>query len=190
MKLLAPFRRIDWRLIVIFFMVAAIVHIITTFMAVNDQRGAAYARLARALPLNQMSVLDPITPERQLLPFLAPDARYALCPFETSAAPMRVKAVLPDVGWTIGIYKSDGTSVYFAAAAAERETVINLAIIPTDDRFLGLSPQSLGRESEPTQLTVAAPKGLVVVRGPDRGPPYESEIRTTLAKASCVSGRV
>ncbi len=190
MKLLALWRRIDWRLVVIFFMIAAIVHIVSIFMAVNDQRGGAYARLARVLPSNTMSVLDPITPLKQPLPFLAPDAQYAFCPFETSAAPLRVKAVLPDLGWTIGVYTADGTSIYFAAASADRETEINLAIVPTDDRFLGLSPQALGRQSDASQLTIAAPNGLVVVRAPDRGEPYQAEARAMLAKASCVQGRV
>ncbi|HEY8193881.1 MAG TPA: hypothetical protein VIF13_02440, partial [Hyphomicrobium sp.] len=131
-------RRFDWRLLAIFVLVAAIVHIIATFLAVNDQRGTAYARLVHALPQNKMTVAAPVSPHHELLPYLAPDAQYAFCPFDTSDTTMRVHALLPDLGWTIGVYSPDGTNLYFAAASSERETTINLSIIPADDRFLGL----------------------------------------------------
>lgn len=179
-------RRFDWRLLAIFVLVAAIVHIIATFLAVNDQRGTAYTRLVHALPQNKMTIAVPVSPGHEILPYLAPDAQYAFCPFDTSDTTMRVHALLPDLGWTIGVYSPDGTNLYFAAASSERETTINLSIIPADDRFLGLpaqDPQSV----DPDQ-TIAAPKGFIVVRAPDRGAPYRAETQSVLAKASCAPG--
>jgi uncharacterized membrane protein len=185
-----PFwQRIDWRLMLIFVLVAAIVHLVETFLAVNDQRGAAYARLARTLPKNTMTISSAVSPEHQPLPFLAPDARYAFCPFETADAPMRVRALLPDLGWTIGIYAPDGTNVYFAAASADRETTIDLSIVPADNRFLGLPTEKLGQPGQDNEQTIAAPKGLIVVRAPDKGAPYRAQAEAILAKATCVSGR-
>lgn len=189
MKLLRLWRRIDWRLIIVFFLVAAIVHLIVTFMAVNDQRNSAYARLSALLPMNKMSVLDPVTPEKQPLPFLGPEARFAFCPFDTSGSPMRVRATLPDAGWTIGVYKPDGTSAYFASAAADRETTIELLLVPADDRFLGLSPQALGKPVDDNQLTISVAKGIVVVRAPERGAPYRQRAEDGLRRAVCVPGR-
>jgi uncharacterized membrane protein len=182
--------RIDWRLILIFVLVAAIVHVVKTFLAVNDQRNAAYARLEHELPHNTMTIANPVTPQHQILPFLAPDARYAFCPFETGNSPLRVRAFHPDLGWTIGIYAPDGTGIYFAAASADRETTIDLTIIPSDDRFLGLPDQTPGRPGSDNGQTIAAPKGLIVVRAPDKGSPYRSEENAILAQASCVPGRV
>src|SRR6185312_8011903 len=68
--LMSFLRRIDWRLLLIFFIVAAIVHIIATFLAVNDQRGTAYARLAELLPHNTMTIADPVGPRHEPLPYL------------------------------------------------------------------------------------------------------------------------
>ncbi|HVZ05124.1 hypothetical protein [Hyphomicrobium sp.] len=180
------FRRFDWRLLLIFLIVAAIVHIIATFLAVNDRRGSAYMRLLKLLPPNTMTIADPIAPHHELLPYLAPDARYAFCPFDTADKAMRVHALLPEIGWTIGVYAPDGTNLYFAAASAERETTVNLAIVPADDRFLGLSAEA--RQSSDPDQTIAAPKGFIVVRAPDRGDAYRAETRSILEKASCVSG--
>jgi uncharacterized membrane protein len=190
MKFWSLWQRFDWRLLMIFVLVAAIVHLIVTFMAVNDQRSTAYARIAHALPENTMTITGPVSPQHQPLPFLAPDARYAFCPFETADTTMRVKALLPDLGWTIGIYAPDGTSLYFAAASADRETTIDLSIVPADNRFLGLPPQDSMQLGIDTQQTIAAQKGLIVVRAPDKGEPYRAEAQEVLAKASCVAGRV
>jgi uncharacterized membrane protein len=181
------FKRIDWRLLLIFILVAVIVHIVATFMAVNDQRGTAYARLANILPHNTMTILGPVDPQQTLLPYLSPEARYAFCPFDTSEKAMRVHALLPNLGWTVGVYAPDGTNLYFAAASAERETTINLSIVPADDRFLGLSGEA--QQTADTDQTIAAPKGFIVVRAPDRGDPYRSETQSVLEKASCTVRR-
>ncbi|MET0408953.1 MAG: hypothetical protein ABW006_11345, partial [Hyphomicrobium sp.] len=151
---------------------------------VNDARGSAYARLTRALPKNTMTLVDAVAPHHQPLPFLAPDARYAFCPFETSNGTMRVRALLPDLGWTIGVYAPDGTNLYFAAASADRETTIDLSIISSDDRFQGLPVTGATPNVDPQQ-TIAAVKGLVVIRSPDKGEPYRADELAALAKASC-----
>ncbi|MFA5958132.1 hypothetical protein [Hyphomicrobium sp.] len=183
MRLLRAF---DWRLLAIFAIIAGIVHLTATFLAVNDTRGSAYSRLARAFPKNTMTIATAVAPQHQPLPFLAPDARYAFCPFEASTGTMRVRALLPDLGWTIGVYAPDGTNLYFAAASADRETTIDLSIVPSDDRFLGL-PASSAANIDPQQ-TIAAVKGLVVVRAPDKGEPYRADELAALAKASCKPG--
>lgn len=183
MKLLRSF---DWRLLVIFFLVAGIVHLAATFLAVNDTRASAYTRLALAFPKNKMTIADAVAPRHQPLPFLAPDARYAFCPFETDNGTMRIKALLPDLGWTIGVYAPDGTNLYFAAASADRETTIDLSIIPSDDRFFGLP--TTGPANIDPQQTITAAKGLVVVRAPDKGEPYHADELAALTKATCKLG--
>lgn len=179
-------RGFDWRLLIIFFLVAGIVHLVVTFLAVNDTRASAYTRLSQAYPKNTMTIADAVAPRHQPLPFLAPDARYAFCPFETENGTMRVKALLPDLGWTIGVYAPDGTNLYFAAASADRETTIDLSIIRSDDRFQGL-PTTNPANIDPQQ-TIAAARGLVVVRAPDKGEPYRADELAVLAKASCKLG--
>jgi uncharacterized membrane protein len=179
-------RGFDWRLLLIFLLVASIVHLVVTFLAVSDTRASAYVRLAHAYAKNRMTIADIVSPQHQPLPFLAPDARYAFCPFETANGTLRVQAVLPDLGWTVGVYAPDGTNLYFAAASADRETTIDLSIVSSDDRFTGL-PSQTATNIDPQQ-TIAAGKGLVVVRAPDKGEPYRADELAVLAKASCRLG--
>lgn len=164
----------------------AIAHILATFSAASNLDTSAYTRLAGALPTNAMKILEPVTPNTQPLPFMSADSRYAICRFSTASGPVRINAVLPDVGWSLGVFKRDGASAYFATAAPGRETRILLTIVPDDDRFLGMTPQALGESIDVApQLTVAAKEGLAVVRAPDAGPSQREAAQAFLAKAGC-----
>lgn len=184
----APHRKpLGWLQLVLAVPIAiAIAHIIATFRAEGDQRNSAFSRLSRTLKPNVMTVLDPVAPGRQPLPFLGPDARYAMCLFSTDTGPVRVSAALPEVGWTLGVYKKDGTSAYFAAAAPGRETAITLTVVPDDDRFLGMTPQALGQSIDVTpQLSVGAREGIVVLRAPDSGLTSRETTQRFLSRAAC-----
>jgi hypothetical protein len=182
-------RGFQWRYLLLLPVATAVVHLIVTFMAMNDTRGSAFALLAGTLPLNTMTLLPPIAPGQQPLPFLSTDARYSICRFSTVKGPMSVSAVLPDLGWSIGIYNPDGSTAYFATAPAGRPTQIALKIVPGDDRFLGVPPNLPGKAAIPDvpQLIVSAQKGLIVVRAPDKGAPYRQNSEAILSKAACVA---
>ncbi len=179
-------RLLNWRYFAAIPAAAGVVHILATLAAMNDTANSAFAKLKPSLPINKMSVLAPVAPGHQPLPFLSPDARYAICHFDTASGPVGVSAKLPDHGWTIGIFNPDGSSAYFAAASPGRATSIALTIVPADDRFMGLTPEAKGIiNAGQAPLTVAAREGLIVVRAPDRGLAYRAESETGLAQASC-----
>lgn len=183
-------RTVPWRWVFGLPIAAAAVHIIATLAAVTDQRASAYTQLSALLKPNTMTVLDPVLPGQQPLPFLTSDVRYAMCPFSTSTGSVRVTAQLPDTGWSVGVLRADGSSAYFASAAPGRRTAIALTIVPDDTRFLGLTPQARGRVVDAgPQLSVAAADGLVVIRAPDKGPAYDALASSTLARASCTIAR-
>lgn len=178
--------RFNWRILVAIPLAAAAVHIVASFAAVRNKPASAYGRLKASLPVNEMKMLDPVTPGHQPVPYLSADARLSICRFDTAKGPIMVKAQLADLGWTLGVYKPDGTSAYFAAAAEGRPTNIELTIMPADNRFLGLSQQAKGGPAiADPQLVVAAAAGLIVVRAPDKGAPYSGEAEAILAKAKC-----
>lgn len=178
----------QWRYLLLLPVAAGIVHLIATFLAVSNIRGSAYYRLATTLPTNTMKILAPVTPSQQPLPYLAPDARYAMCRFSSKQGPVDVSAVLPERGWTLGVYHNDGSTAYFAAGTSVRPSTIALTLLPGDNRFLGLTPQALGKTA-PTapQLTLNVREGLIVVRAPDRGAAYRQADEAILANASCVA---
>ena len=99
-----------------------------------------------------------------------------------------VSAVLPEIGWTMGIYRPDGTTVYLASAAAGKSNEVSVTIIQSEDRFLGLGnvghKDVLQRES---RLSITARDGVIVVRAPDKGFAYRAETEQVLSRAGCSS---
>ncbi|NOT71327.1 MAG: hypothetical protein HOP09_08645 [Hyphomicrobium sp.] len=178
----------QWRYLLLLPVAAGIVHLIATFLAMNDTRASAYQKLSAVLPANTMKVLPPVKPGQQPLPFLGADAHYAMCSFSSKQGPVDVNALLPDRGWSLGVYNPDGSTVYFASGATGKPITVALTILPGDDRFLGLTPQALGKPAATAaQLTLNARRGLIVVRAPDRGAAYRQGDEAILAKAKCAA---
>lgn len=177
----------NWQLILAAPVAAGILHICATLAAPYLTADSAYSRLAPALPVNKMQVLAEITPGSEPLPFLSPDARYALCRFDTSAGPVTVTATLPpDPGWMLAVMSPQGDNIYASASTPGRITPITLALVPSEEHFLGVTPEARGiaRNADPP-VALAAQHGIVVVRAPDRGFSYRRDTDASLSTARC-----
>lgn len=190
MNLREKLKRANWQLIIAAPIAAGILHICATLAAPNLTAASAYSRLAPALPLNKMQMLSVVEPGAQPLPFFSPDARYALCSFDAASGPVLVEATLPaDPGWMLAVVTPQGDNVYASASSPDRSTPISLVLVPSQDVFLGVTPEARGiaRGTQPP-VPVAATRGIVVVRGPEKGQAYEGEVVANLKSARC-SGR-
>jgi uncharacterized membrane protein len=174
------------RLLLVAVLSAAILHILATLAAPQLVDSTPFARLSKVAPLHKMQLLDQITPQTQPIPFMAPDVRYALCRYDTSKGSVAVSARLPGRGWTLGIYTPEGDNFYTALGQDGQPTEIALVLTPIADRFLGLTPEARGKISDaaPT-LNLPSGRGMVVIRGPDRGIAYRSETEAMLRQATC-----
>ena len=177
----------NWQLILAAPVAAGILHICATLAAPYLTADSAYSRLAPALPVNKMRLLSEITPGSEPLPFLSPDARYAVCRFDTSAGPVTVTATLPpDPGWMLAVMSPQGDNIYASASTPGRTTPITLALVPSEEHFLGVTPEARGveRGADPP-LALAAKHGIVVIRAPDRGFSYQRDSEASLSAARC-----
>ncbi len=190
MNLLRRFRTVNWRIVAITFVAASILHICATFAAPQLVVTTAYSKMKARLPLNSMIVLPPIDPDTQPLPFMAPDVRYAMCRYDTRDGPVTLKAHLPDAGWTLSLYSPQGDSFYAATGLDERPISIALQIVPTGERFFGLTPEASGRAStrNPKQM-VSSVEGIAVLRAPDKGVAYQQVVESQIARATCRPGK-
>lgn len=181
-----PQRLFTLRFLAILVCAAGAIHIVSALIAMRDASHSAYALLSPELSPNTMTIMPPVRPGAQFLPFMSADARYAICRFDTRQGPVQVTADLMDHGWTIGVFHRDGASAYFAAAPVGRVTRIQLTLVPGDDRFMGLTPEARGKmNTGEAPLAVTAKAGLVVVRAPDKGLAYAADAEAGLARASC-----
>lgn len=183
---LASLPRLDVRLVLAALFASAVLHVATVLTAPSLAMSSAWDRLAPALKVNTLVVLPPVTPATQPLPYLAPDARLALCLFDTRQGQVAVTATLPSPGWSLTLYDPSGSAIYTAAGQPDRATPISLLLVPDDDRFMGLSPESLGlRSPRLSQLRVQARKGLAVLRAPDTGYAHRARTEAELGRATC-----
>ena len=164
---------------------AGIVHIGTTFLMPHLAGGDAYARLSRSLPANTFVILPPAQPGAQVLPFQAPDVRYAICRFDTAAGPVVLNASLPDVGWTLSLYASGGESFYALPASGAKTVEVRLLVLPPGDNFLGYVPEARADDRGLTQLHAPSPGGLAVLRAPLKGRVFAAQIERGLMRANC-----
>ncbi len=165
-----------------------IVHICITFAMPALTGSNTFKKFAGTLPSNRLDVLPPIAPGNQPLPFMAPDSRYAVCRYDTTAGSVAVNIGLPDAGWMLALYSLEGDNFYYVVGQSGRRISLSLLLVPPSDQVLGTSAeaQPLGPAGPAgAPVTVATRQGLLFVRAPERGAAYRQEIEAELRKARC-----
>lgn len=179
-------RNINWRLVAAALCAVGILHILATLATPDLANSHAFEALAQDLPMNTMQVLPPVAPGAQRIPFMGPDARYAICRFDTADGQVSLTARLPGPGWMIALYSTDGDNFFASVAQPGRRTDVQLLLVPSDDRFKGLAAETKSEtEDEPATLTVAAQAGIAVLRAPDQGQAYAARNLAELKRARC-----
>lgn len=165
-----------------------VLHILATLATPQLAPAQGYSRLTAGVPLHVMTILPAVTPASQKLPFMAADAAYAICPFNTNKGAVAVTANLPAPGWALALYSPEGENFYVAVAQPGRPTTVSLLLMATDDRFTGLTPQARGQTPrDAAQLKVPADQGFVLLRAPDQGLAYRQKNLATLKTARCTA---
>ena len=179
-------KRLNWRLVGLALSAIAVLNISATLMAPAVATAPAVARLSTVLPLNKMQVLPAVSAKAQPLPFMAPDATYAMCRYDTTRGTVSINAALLEPGWSLALYAPEGENFYTAVAQPGRVMQVSLLIVPADDRFPGLSADPKGQAAtEALSLTLVSPSGLAVLRAPDMGPSYRARVAAGLTAAQC-----
>ena len=122
-------REIHWRTLVAAALSAGIIHICFTFAAPVLGSGNAFQKLREALPLNRMVVLPPASPARQALPYLPPDALYAMCRYELAGGSVSVTAAVVDTGWVLSLHTPRGESFYVMPQHLLRRSEVSFLVV-------------------------------------------------------------
>lgn len=173
------------RLWLLFLAIAAVSHILATFWLASAKSTTDFLKLTEELPVNRFSLLQPISPETQPLPFMMPEAHYSVCPFDTSEGPVLLDVDLQDAGWILSLHAPDGTVIYFAPGVENRDLNLRLALMPPGDQFLGL-PLSGGPGSiELPEVQLDEFEGVAILRAPLYGRSYAALAANALKRSSC-----
>lgn len=189
MKLLwSRLKRIDLRMVFLAGICVAILHICSTLTASNFGRHPGFLALADKASLHKMTVLRPVSPDNQPIPFMSPNLRYAICRYDTSNGPVELNVTLPDETWSIALHTPDGANPFAATGQQQGTDVLKIRLVPSPDQFSGLSPEAEGKsDNKPVELTVVAKTGIAVVRAPVKGVAFQRMTEAMLLKAQCKS---
>ena len=83
--------------IVLCLVLAGLIHIMAVLTLPLLAPRNAQARLAELGPANTMIQLPASVPGRQVMPMMAPDVRYAMCRYDLSNGPVRLRAAVAEV---------------------------------------------------------------------------------------------
>ncbi len=178
--------KVGWRTVVGALLLGGIIHIGATLAVPLVSNGHAFARLRDTLPVNRMVILPPPTPGKQPLPFLTPDAFYAMCRFDVSVDSVMVTALMAEPGWTLSLHTPQGDNFYVLPAQAQRRQQVSLTVVPGIDRLGDLVAAPRRLASDETQVPAPTWEGLVMVRAPLRGLAWRAETEAALRRAACV----
>jgi len=162
----------QWRLLLAASVAAAIVHIWTTLSAMEATVVPGYRALVKDLPINKVSFLDPIEPGNQPLPFMMPDALYAICRFDATDTTIRLVANLPEAGWSLSLHAPNGDNYYFVPGTNARQTRLDVTLQPTGATFLAIPSGTLSQNTEKPKILLPDPHGIAVLRAPIKGLAY------------------
>ena len=176
---------VSWRTVIGAVLLGGIIHITATMAVPLVSSGHALARLRDTLPANRMVLLPPPAPGKQPLPFLAPDALYAMCRYDITVDSLIVTAAMAQAGWTLSLHTPQGDNFFVMPAQETRRGDVSLTVVPSAER-LGEFVATPRRVSAQETL-VASPswEGLVVVRAPLRGLAWRAETEALLRRATC-----
>jgi uncharacterized membrane protein len=184
-RLLRLMGAVGWRTVAGALLLGGILHIAMTLTAPMLTRGSAFLKLREALPANRMVALSPAGPGKRPLPFLAPDAYFAICRYDLTVAPVGVSAILPDTGWTLSLHTPQGDNFYAMPGQQSRRVDASLVLVPASDRgdLVATSHRPTPLDSQVESPTL---EGLVVIRAQLRGLAWQPSTEAALAKASCI----
>ncbi len=177
--------RVRWLWLAAALLAGLLLHFAAVFTVTYALPRPDMAVLATLSPLNTLTVLPPITPEHQPLPFMMADTRYAICRYDIRKGPVVLHASFGDDDWTIALYSPSGDNVYVVSGADLDRREIELLLTATQDGLA--SPLSTAKDAAATSVTVglANRTGVAIISAPMAGPAFGSAIERLLLQASC-----
>jgi uncharacterized membrane protein len=176
---------VGWRTAVGALLFGGIIHIGATLAVPLVGSGTAFAKLRDVLPVNRMVILPPLAPGKQPLPYLAPDALYAMCRYDVSVDSLMVSALMADAGWTLSMHTTQGDNFYVMPAQPQRRAEVSLTVVPGIDRLGEFVAAPRRPTAADTQVPSPSWEGLVIVRAPLRGLAWRAETEAALRRAAC-----
>jgi uncharacterized membrane protein len=145
----------------------------------------AHARLAALGPANKMIQLPLPAPGRQVMPLMAPDVRYAICRYDLSKGPVRLKARIADGNWLIAFYTPLGENYYTVVGGDLKRPDVDLIVAMSDQTVAEVGVDSPEAFDNVVVVNSPVEEGIALVRVPLTGQSRSVEAERALKATYC-----
>lgn len=164
---------------------AGLIHLVAVLTLPMLAPRDAHARLAALGPANTIIQLPPPAPGRQVMPLMAPDVRYAVCRYDLSTGPVRLRARTADDNWLIAFYTPLGENYYTVVGADLKRPEVDLIIATTDQTVAEVGVDSPEAFDDVVVVNSPVVKGIALIRAPLTGQSRSAEAERALKAAYC-----
>jgi uncharacterized membrane protein len=167
-------------------LLGGIVHLSTVLLLPHLATRGSYARLLPATQENAVTLLPQASPESALLPYMDPAFATAVCRYDLSAAPIKLRTPIAQAYTSVTFYTRQGIAFYAINDRAAARRAIELDLMTPAQR------SQLQEDEEVTaadRLIVESPTdtGLIVLRALAPEPGALPTVRGVLSAAQCAS---
>lgn len=175
-------RWLGWVLAGIF--LGGIVHLSTILMLPSLATRDAYARLLPLTATNQITLLSQPSPEGAALPLMDPAFATAICRYDLSASPLKLRMPLAQAYTSVTFYTRRGIAFYAINDRAAGGRVIELDLMTPEQRSLVPEDEEV-TAADRLIVESPTPTGLMVLRALAPEPGAMPTVRGILSAARC-----
>lgn len=161
------------------------VHIAYILFVPRSQMSAKITALAALAGVNRLTVIEPAALDT-VIPAADPWFAHAVCVFDLTSGPVRIRARIPDTYWLISFFAPNGDGFY---SLNDRQAgVRELDLMITDRLSEGLEEGALGAQlAVGNAIVVRAPsrRGLALLRARVEMPLLRPRLTAELAASTC-----
>ena len=144
-------------------LLGGIVHLVTVLILPRTATQDAYSRLSAIAPVNAVTPVPSPTPQNAVIPFMDPAFAAAVCRYDLSAGPLKLRVPVSTAYTSVSFYTRRGVAYYAINDRAAGRRVIELDLMTSAQR------SNLPDDEEVTaadRLIVESPTstGLIVIR--------------------------
>lgn len=167
-------------------LMGGIVHLGTVLYLPTTATQDAYARIFPVSPVNAVVALPAPTSESTIVPFMDPAFAAAVCRYDLTGGPIKLRAPVSPAYTSVSFYTNKGVAYYAINDRAAGRRVIELELMTKAQR------DELPEDDETAaadRLIVESPsdKGLIVLRALAPEPGMMAAAKTALSAARCES---
>jgi uncharacterized membrane protein len=161
-----------------------IIHIVTVLGLPRFAPEPAYQRIGAVAIDGEFSMLARATPGVMPLPLLDPAMEHAVCRFNLSKGPIRIRADMPDLYWSIGLYDAAGLNVYSLSDRAADQKPIDI-LVANSEQIAQIRETPPDNFDNVIILDWGSNEGFAIIRALAQTPGASTVIADAIKSASC-----